>query len=252
MYRLPLLVPRHACSPRDHVRAGDVWRLVQEAAVAHSAAVGWPPSRYRTVAGGWVVRELVGVHHRELHYGEVLEAETWNSDRRRELLYRRETRVADAMDASVDWVYVGASGPVRAPPELVAAFPIHDPGKIAIFPELPRIAEPLDLPHLNLVPWYTEMDPQGHLNHPRYIDWADEWVSRWLVREGKDPIGLSAQAEHVRFRLAALAGDRVRVQGQLVGAEGDCRTFAVQALREGGEQLVELRLVRQHPDWPAL
>jgi acyl-CoA thioester hydrolase len=250
VYRLPLLVPRHACSPRDHVRAGDVWRLVQEAAVAHSAAVGWPPSRYREVVGGWVVRELVGVHHRELHYGEALQAETWNSERRRELLYRRETRVADALEASVDWVYVGASGPVRAPPELVAAFPICEPGKIASFPELPPLPAPVDLPSFHLVPWHTEMDPQGHLNHPRYIDWGDEWISRWLMEKGKDPISLSACADHVRFRLAAVAGDRVRIQGQLIAAEGDRRTFAIRAQREGGDLLVEQRLVRQHPDWP--
>ena len=67
-----LRVPRHACSPRDVARAGELWRLVQEVAILDATEAGWPPSRFREVGTGFVVRSLVGVHRREARYGDLL------------------------------------------------------------------------------------------------------------------------------------------------------------------------------------
>ncbi len=243
-------IPRHACSPRDRARAADLWRLVQEATILHSAEAGWPPSRYREVGTGFVVREMTGVHLREADYGEALVATTRVVESRRELLMRRESGIDGVLKGSVEWVHVGVNGgPSRAPRTLVDAFPVEPAsGPPVVLPAWEEV-EPVPLPDLEVRPWWTEMDPMGHVNHPRYVDWADEAVSVWLASRGRDPLGLVPVAERVRFRAAAKAGDTVHVRGALVGkADG----AAVIHLRvERGEDLVcDIVLVRAHLDGP--
>jgi acyl-CoA thioesterase FadM len=61
------------------------------------------------------------------------------------------------------------------------------------------------------------MDPLGHTNHPRYVDWADEALSRSLFAAGIDPTGLVPIAERVRFRAGARAIDTITVSGNRLG-----------------------------------
>jgi len=230
-----LRIPRHACTPRDTCRAGDLWRLVQEVAVRDSAERGWPPSRYRARGTGFVVREIRGVHHREAGYDETIEASTWVAELRRGLVLRRETRLAGVMSASVDWVHIGPDGGIaRAPEDLTSAFqPMPDAGPLA----LPgwEATEPVALPPFLLRPWWTEMDPLGHTNHPRYVDWADEALAVWLAARGVDPLGVVPVAEQVRYLSAARAGDAVRVAATRIGRVGDAGVFRVEVARlEGG------------------
>jgi acyl-CoA thioesterase FadM len=259
-----LRIPRHACSPRDACRAGDLWRLVQEVAVRDSAARGWPPSRYRASGTGFVVRAITGVHHREARYDEEIHAETWITDIRRGVLMRRETRFAGVLDASVEWVHVGADGGLsRAPAELLAAFqPRLDGGPGARLPEWTP-EPPLALPSFPLRPWWTEMDPLGHTNHPRYVDWAEEALSCWLAGRGADPLGLVPVADHIRYLSAARAGDAIRVEATRVGSVGDAAVFTMHVVRDGGGPLpgaprehshavCEVTLVRRHLDGPGV
>lgn len=232
-----LRIPRHACTPRDTCRAGDLWRLVQEVAVRDSADRGWPPSRYRARGTGFVVREIRGVHHREARYDEALEAETWVAEMRRGLVLRRETRLAGVLSASVDWVHIGPDGGIaRAPAELTDAFtPTPDGGPLPL-PDI-EPTEPFALPVFTLRPWWTEMDPLGHTNHPRYVDWADEALAVWLAERGVDPLGVVPVAEQVRYLSAARAGDVVRVAPTRVGRVGDAAVFRVDVRRVAGGPL---------------
>lgn len=252
-----LRIPRHACSPRDRCRSGDLWRIVQEVAIRASAEAGWPPSRYRALGTGFVVRELVGVHHREATYDESLRAETWIREARRSLLLHRVVRIADVLDTAVQWVHIGANGGIsQASPELMASFPVH-PEIDA--PDLPFIEaqDPVGLPPFMLTPWWTEMDPLGHTNHPRYVDWADEALSVWLARRNIDPVGIVPVAERLRFTSAARAGDLVTVQLTHVGWSGEAAAFKVRihraspdphrhAPREHEASLCEGTIVRAH------
>lgn len=255
-------IPRHACSPRDRGRAGDLWRLVQEVAVADSAERGWPPERYREMGTGFVVRELVGVHHRESIYGEELRARTWIRDIRRGVLMHRETRIEGVLSASAEWVHVapppgvslaegvatGAIGPARGSAELIGAFPAVG-GEGVRMPDWEEIA-PIALPTWTFSPWWTEMDPMGHTNHPRYVDWADELVSRALFSRGVDPVGLVPVAERVRFRAGARAGEALEASGAAVGIRPDAVVFAVRVHR-GDELVADVTLVRGHLAGPA-
>lgn len=146
-----LRVPRHACSPRGVARAGDTWRLVQEAAVIDSEARGWPPDRFKALGTGFVVREMVALHHREPRYSEALPTKTWIAESRRGILMRRETRVADVASCSAEWVHVGPGGTVaRASPELEGAFPVS-PSPATEFPVFAH-EEAQPGPDLQLVP----------------------------------------------------------------------------------------------------
>lgn len=218
-----LRTPRHACTPRDTARAGDLWRLVQDAAVQDASDKGWPPERFRAAGTGFVVREMRAIHHREASYGEALTLRTQVADHRRDVMMRRETQVDGVMDATADWVHIGREGsPQRATPELIAAFPAS--AEAPVLPPLPEppaglaAGGPTPLPAFVFSPWWTEMDPLGHTNHPRYVDWADEALSRALHAAGIDPTGLVPIAERVRFRAGARAVDTITVSGHRLGA----------------------------------
>ena len=243
-----LRIPRHACSPRDCARAGDLWRLIQEAAVLHSTECGWPPSRYRDVGTGFVVREMTAVHAREARYGEELRVTTQVAETRREMLMRRETIIEGVTHATADWVHIGThGGPARAPRELADAFPV-EPREPPPFPSIVE-QEPRPLPDLHVTPWWTEMDPLGHVNHPRYLDWAEEAVAQWMAQAGLDPIGIVPVAERVRFRSAAKAGNLVVVTTTLSGRSGDAAVFHAR-MRRGNTTICDATLVRTHLGGP--
>lgn len=240
-----LRVPRHACSPRGVARAGDTWRLVQEAAVIDSEARGWPPDRFKALGTGFVVREMVALHHREPRYSEALPTKTWIAESRRGILMRRETRVADVASCSAEWVHVGPGGTVaRASPELEGAFPVS-PSPATEFPVFAH-EEAQPGPDLQLVPWWTEMDPMGHVNHPRYVDWADEWLARWVAASGLDPSQVVPCADRAKFRAGAGAGDPMVIAGARVGALGDASVFDVRATGPSG-LCCHLWIVRRLP-----
>lgn len=224
---IPLSLPRHAASPRGVGRAGEIWRLFQEAAVQDSIRVGWSPERYVEQRSAFMVYGMSVRHHRELPYGEPVHAETWIHDFRRGILSRREVRLAGPdgpiADGTQRWVHVGADlRPTRAPEALVRAF---------------RIA-PTDEPEVGLPPatplegqehrfafevWHTWMDPLAHVNHPAYLDFCDESTSRVLARAGLDPVGLVPVAEQVDWKRGAVALDRLAIHTRATGrtAEGD-------------------------------
>lgn len=218
----------------------------------HSASLGWPPARYRELGTGFVVRQMTAVHQREAVYDEALLARTWVSESRRDMLMRRETEITGVLRTTAEWVHVGAtSGPTRASPLFLSCFPVTADAAPAV--ALPGWApiDPVALPPLVVRPWWTEMDPMGHVNHPRYLDWAEEAVSAWLARAGIDPIGLVPIAEHVRYRSAATAGDTVEVRGHHVGNTADAAVFRLFMTR-GGARLCDATLVRAHTAGPAV
>ncbi len=240
-----LRIPRHACSPRHTSRAGDLWRLVQEAAVLASEEVGWPAARYVEEGTAFVVREMSGVHLREARYAEALMTRTCVAESRRGILLRRETWVADVMRTSVQWAHVGRDGvPCRAGPALVEAFRVEAAPGVELPPFEPCAPLPLEVFYLQ--PWYTEMDPLGHTNHPRYVDWADEALSRHVASLGHDPLAMVPLAENVRFRGSAVAGDQVAVRLTEVGRGEASRVFDF-VITAGDRLACEGRLWRSLP-----
>lgn len=211
-----------------------------------SEAVGWPASRYVEEGTAFVVREMTALHFREARYGESLPTRTCIAESRRGILLRRETWVGEVLRASVQWAHVDKDGaPTRAGAALIDAFTVEPTPDL----ELPSFdpCEPEPLPRFHLQPWFTEMDPLGHTNHPRYVDWADEALCRAVAARGADPLEIVPLAETFRFRGSARAGDEVNVNLVLVGGFGDVDVYDVHITAQG-ILVCEGRIWRSVPD----
>jgi acyl-CoA thioesterase FadM len=229
-----LHVPRHAVSPRQVARAGEIWRLCQEAAVQASSEGGWPPERYIEESVSFIVSRMTVSHDREVGSGEPLVARTWVHDFRRGILSKRQVTLSDRSDASVaratqQWVHVAGDGagnitPARASPALLRDFaPVQVEGaEIVRLPSYER-RDPSPAQAFEVQVWHTWMDPLAHANHPAYVDWCDEGTSRILVAAGVDPQCLAPVCEEVTWKTGAVAGDRVVVETSLVGILEDPR-----------------------------
>lgn len=233
MFETRAHIPRHAFSVRDAARAGDVWRAFQEIAVDASTDAGWPPKRYRDEGTAFIVRTMTVRHALEPYYGEALRGRSWISRMRREMFSTREVRI-DSLErgpiasARQEWVHVSATlEPTRGGASLLAAFPVEPspPSDDTLAPVLPEIATPItDGPTtvFELDAWWTWMDPLDHANHPAYLDWCDESLSRRLHAIGVPPVRLAPVAEEITYRAGVEGGQRVRVESRPTGttAEG--------------------------------
>lgn len=224
IWHVPAHLPRHAFSARDAARSGDVWRAFQEIAVEASSRAGYPPSRYREEGVAFVIRSMTVVHGREVRYGEALQGTTWVSRFRRDMLSTREVRLRSSSgviaSGTQEWVHVDASlTPVRASAEMLAAFPPEPhPSERATT----RLTEPVVTAdgsehEFEFDAWFTAMDPLDHANHPAYVDYCDEAISRLVQAAGATPLALRAHAEHVVFSRGVVAPGRVRVVTRLTG-----------------------------------
>jgi acyl-CoA thioesterase FadM len=261
---MPIHVPRHAFSTREVARPGDLWRACQEVALLGSTAHGWPPTRYRSEGCAFIVRRMVMRHDGELRYGEGLVAETWVRTFERGLISHREIalRSTDGRDvarSSQEWVHVrfesSTAGislrPARASGELVSAFVIEDHDAP---PSMPSVARSSQGPAftMTLPLRFVEMDPLGHLNHPAYVDLADEHVSALLHQHGVDPSKMSAAAEHVTFRTGLIAPGPVRLETRCVGTTGEGEHVLSVRMFDTSERLAaEVTLVRRLVGDPA-
>lgn len=254
-------LPRHAFSARDAARAGDLWRAFQEVAVEASTAAGWPPSRYRDENVAFVVRSMTVVHAREALYGERLTGSTWVSRMRRDMFSTREVRIAGEhgplSSARQEWVHVAAANntlePARGSQALLEAF-LPEPSPAGDrSPELPAIVTELaeHAPHVfELEAFHTWMDPLDHANHPAYVDWADEALSRALAGAGIGPIGLVPVAEEATFRSGVVAAERVRVETRAMGTTAAGDLVCDHRVVAGGRLCASVTTVRRLLDAP--
>jgi acyl-CoA thioester hydrolase len=102
---------------------------MQSAAVAHSAAQGWPPARYQALGQGWVVRSHAIEYLLPAYAGDHVVVETWVATMKKVTSLRRYRIVrkgdgATLATAETNWAFLDlASGkPVRIPPEVAGGF----------------------------------------------------------------------------------------------------------------------------------
>ncbi|HEU4525992.1 MAG TPA: acyl-CoA thioesterase [Gemmatimonadales bacterium] len=131
-------VPSHAIDVQGHVNNLAYVGWMQDVAIEHSAAVGWPMGRYLELGAGWVVRSHFIEYLRPAFADERLGAHTWvpRFDRRstpRRYLFVREDDATVLARAETVWVFVDlASGRRRPiPAELLGAFdPVEDEDEV--------------------------------------------------------------------------------------------------------------------------
>ena len=116
---------------------------MQDMAVAHSAACGWPMERYEAIGQGWVVRQHTITYKRPAFLGDVITAATWiaaYASRRSVRRYafwngKEKTLLAEA---ETQWVFIDMTSgkPIAVPDDLQTSFPIVDEDAIGIFRRL--------------------------------------------------------------------------------------------------------------------
>ena len=122
-------VPPAAIDVQGHVNNLAYVGWMQDVAIEHSTAVGWPMWRYLELGAGWVVRSHFIEYLRPAFAGEPLGAHTWvprfhqRSTPRRYLFVRGTDRAVLAR-AETTWVFVDLTSGRRRPipPELLEAF----------------------------------------------------------------------------------------------------------------------------------
>ena len=253
-----VVLTRRSVSPRGVARPGEVWRMCQEVAVQASIRAGWSPARLAASGSGFVVSDMVVEHFREMTYAERAAARTWTRDFRRGMLTHREIRLSTGEGplarVTQRWVHVqrAALGDFqigRASAELLAAFaPVSTPAPEAVCPRAAVATERGRSDQFELDVWQTWMDPNGHVNHPMYVDFADEAIARHAAEAGLDPQQIYPVAERVRFRTAAVAGDRIVVETTATGLLESGEVVFEQQIRRVADSalLAQVTLIRGH------
>ena len=117
--------------PLGHANNVVYLQWMQAAALAHSAAQGWPGKAYRELGRGWVVRSHKIEYHRAAAAGDEITVRTWVATMKKVSSLRR-FRIYGGTDglllatAETNWAFVdyASNRPVRIPPEIAGAFEV--------------------------------------------------------------------------------------------------------------------------------
>jgi acyl-CoA thioester hydrolase len=104
---------------------------MQDAALAHSAALGWTAERYQRLGAGWVARSHTIEYLRPAFLGDRIVVQTQVADMKKVTSTRiyRIIRPADGQllaKAETHWAFISyATGkPTRIPAEITKAYPV--------------------------------------------------------------------------------------------------------------------------------
>lgn len=118
--------------PHGHANNVAYLAWLQQAAIAHSTALGWPPAAYRERQLGWVVRRHAIDYFVPVLLGETLTVRTWVSgmEKARSTRDYEVLRQADGMllaAARTEWVLFdfAANRPARMPADMRLAFTVR-------------------------------------------------------------------------------------------------------------------------------
>lgn len=115
-----------------HVNNVVYLRWLQDAAVAHAAAQGWPPAAWTQHGSGWVARSHFIEYSGPAFPGDQLLIRTWVVDMKRVTSKRRYVILRDEQPivrAETQWAFVSFSTlqPCRIPEPVARAFEIPQP-----------------------------------------------------------------------------------------------------------------------------
>jgi acyl-CoA thioester hydrolase len=124
-------VPAAAIDGVGHVNNLEYLRWMLDAATDHTAAQGWPLTRYAQAGAGWVVRSHAIEYLRPAFAGETIALATWvaamaRTSSTRKYLYYRPADDAVLAQAQTLWVFVDfrTGRLTRIPDEVIAAFAV--------------------------------------------------------------------------------------------------------------------------------
>ena len=129
--RLEIVVPQEAIDSNGHVNNVQYVQWMQDAALAHSASLGWPTERYAALQRTWIIRSHGIEYFHSAYQGELLYVDTWVStfQRIKSLRKFRFFRPADKVvlaKASTLFIFCDTINgkPASITPEVVQDYPI--------------------------------------------------------------------------------------------------------------------------------
>lgn len=131
VFALTFSIPEHAIDELGHVSNLKYLTWMQDIAIQHSAARGWPVERYLENGAVWLVRSHFITYFRPACAGETITLWTWVAEFRqrsssRRYLVRRTNDQRVLVEADTVWVYVDRESgrPRKIPDELRVAFEV--------------------------------------------------------------------------------------------------------------------------------
>ena len=120
--------------PLGHANNVAYVEWMQSAALAHSAAQGWPGETYRELGSGWVVRSHTIEYRQPAWAGDEIVVRTWVATMKKVTSLRRYRIVRRADDellatAATKWAFINytTGQPTRIPAEIAQAFQVVNP-----------------------------------------------------------------------------------------------------------------------------
>ena len=139
VHRKRITVGVDSIDAHQHVNNQEYLRWMQELAIEHSTALGWPLERYLASGASWYVKTHFIDYLRPAELGDTLLACTWVSamDERsspRHTLFLRESDRQIVARAETLWIYVSlkTGRPLRIADDVRAAFPLVESEEAAL------------------------------------------------------------------------------------------------------------------------
>ena len=131
VHRKRITVGVDSIDAHRHVNNQEYLRWMQELAIEHSTALGWPFERYVASGASWYVKSHFIDYLRPAQLGDTLLACTWVSAMNersspRHTLFLRESDRQIVARAETLWIYVSlkTGRPLRIADDVRAAFPL--------------------------------------------------------------------------------------------------------------------------------
>jgi len=125
----PLVVGSEAIDVHRHVNNQEYLRWMQEVAIEHSTAQGWPMVRYLEISASWYVRSHLIEYLRPAMLGDEIRVCTWVASMARRNSLRRTLFLRDAdhaivAQAETQWIFVDLKNgrPLPIPDDVRNAF----------------------------------------------------------------------------------------------------------------------------------
>jgi acyl-CoA thioester hydrolase len=145
-----LVVAAESIDAVGHVNNREYLRWMEEAAVEHSAAQGWPMQRYFDAGTAWVASTHFLEYLRPAFAGDALDLHTWIAgwDRRtcvRRYAVLRQRKLVARGETCWTFVELASGRAIELPAAVTAAFPVVDDddpelNQLGVVRRLPRAA----------------------------------------------------------------------------------------------------------------
>ncbi|MGI6656662.1 MAG: acyl-CoA thioesterase [Desulfobulbus sp.] len=130
---LELVVPASAIDLNGHVNNVQYVQWMQDAAIAHSASLGWPTERFLALGHTWVIHSHAITYLHSAFAGDRIQVYTWvasfqkiRSLRKYKFLRPTDKTVLATAETVFIFCAIDSRRPVAIPPEVRSAYPLPD------------------------------------------------------------------------------------------------------------------------------